>query len=78
MILFGGRVRMGVFMNEFYFLPSISVLTYTWTLCFRFLIWHVSIQLKTQSENQSNGLSEEAQKKLDEFFELLEQENQKE
>lgn len=74
MTLFGGRVRIGVFMNEFYFLPSISVLTDTWTLCFRFLIWHITIQLKKQSENQSSGLSEEAQKKLDEFFELLEKE----
>ena len=37
----------------------------------------MTIQLKKQSENQSNGLSEEAQKKLDEFFEILEQENQK-
>jgi hypothetical protein len=78
MTLFGGRVRMGVFMNEFYFLPSISVLTDTWTLYFRFLTWYMTIQLKEPSENQSNGLSEEAQKKLDEFFEILEQENQKE
>ena len=74
MILFGGRVYMGILMNEFYFLPSISVLTDTWTLHFNFLIWHMTIQLKKQSENQSNGLSEEAQKKLDEFFELLEKE----
>ena len=74
MILFNGRVCMGIFMNEFYFLPSISVLTDTWTLRFCFLIWHMTIQLKKQSENQSNGLSEEAQKKLDEFFELLEKE----
>lgn len=76
MRLFDGRVCIGRFMNEFFFVPSISVITDSWTIYLRFLIWHITIQLKKPSENQSNGLSAEAQKKLDEFFEILERERQ--
>lgn len=77
MNLFNGKIYIGVLGNEFYFTPSLYIVTDSHTLIFNFLICHITIQLKQLPPEQSNGLSPEAQAKLDEFFEILEREKLK-
>lgn len=72
MFLFNGKIIIGVLGNEFYFIPTISILGYS--LMLKFLMWHITFNLIDAPQEEKNELSPEAQKKLDEFFEILERE----
>lgn len=75
MELFNGRVCIGYLRNEFYFTPSLGFSFYSKCLDFRFLTLVIMINFGKVGKNEDNELSPAAQAKLDEFFKLLDEEN---